>query len=319
MATIKYLVPYEVAIKAGDSKSGKPITNILYVKTGTQLVAPPAYGAPIAGNGSTATLLASVRTVWTGNVTPLLSANYVTSEYIMRSIVGKTYKTPARAIGSLVPGTPVTVVTATKHQMVTGNTVRLSGITTPAPLNADWNVVVIDDYTFSLAGSSSATAWSGDGFAQALIGDAGFLYGDAEILTAADVGGIAGDACPLINSFSLRRIGQSATRNFRSRLSLGPVPEASQVNGKLTAGAVTAWAAAATALAGLTGIVNGGSEVPGSGDSHLGQVSKQLAMSQTAPFTNSNTWFTFTQNYQVRPNCGSMLRRKPKLTASIAS
>lgn len=319
MASVKYLVPYEIAVKASDIKSGKPITNLLYVKTLLQSTGPPAYGGDIAGSGSTATLLAAVRVKWVTYFVPQISANYLTSEYVMRSIVGKAVKTPKLAVTSLIPGTPVTVSLTSPHGLATGQKVRLSGITAPAALNADWNVVVLDIYSFTLAGSSSATAWSGDGYGQALIGASGFEYGEAEVLTAADSGGISGDACPLFDTFSVRRLLTFSGKNFRSRLSLSPVAESSQVNGGLTSSIKTAWAAAIATLVAAPYALNGGTDIPGSGQSYFIGVSKQLALNQSSPFTQSNSWTSSVNNYQVRPNTGSLLRRKPKLTASIST
>lgn len=318
MATIGYLVPYEVAIHAGDIKSGKALTNIVYVKTGLQTAGPPAYGDPIAGGGSTTTLLNSVATLWEGTIVPLLSANYQLVDYTMRSIIGKSFKTPMLPISALIPGTPVVINMGSPHGLATGDSVSLSGVTTPASINGVWGIVVTGPYSFSLAGSSSATLWSGDGFVQALKGASGYLYGDGDLKTSSAVGGVAGDACPLFNSFSVRRISQAASRHFRSRLSLGPVPEASQSNGKITSGAATAWATALASIVSSAGLINGGTDTPGSGYSLFGAVSKQIALTQATPFTKSSPWFSFTTNYALRPNCGSMLRRKVKLGAPIS-
>lgn len=319
MSAVKYLVPYEIAIHANDTKSGKPITNILYVKTGSALGAPPAYGAAIPGASDTSQLLSNVRQAWVDYFLPSVSEHYLTTDYVMRSIVGKRYRSPVLPITSVIPGAPVSVGLGTAHGLTTGDMVRISGVTAPTALNTDWGVVVTGPYTFQLAGSSVATPWSGDGNAQPLVGASGWEYGDLEVLTIADPGLEVGEACPLINTFSVRRISQAAGRHFRSRLSVGPVAESAQLNGKLTAGANTQWATNLAALVATPAIVNGGSEVPGSGQSFFGMVSLSLGLQQTSPFTSSSAFFSFTVNYQVRPNCGSMLRRKPKLTAGIAS
>lgn len=318
MPAIQYLVPYEIACKAADVKSGKAITNIVYLKTGLASSGPPAYGDPVPGASSTTTLLANLKTSWELYVVPYLSEHYTMSGYTMRALIGKAFKTPKVGIASLVPGTPVSVTTAARHGLVTGNSVRLSGITTPSALNTDWGVVVVDAYTYTLAGSSSATAWSGDGFSQSLIGASGWAYGSLEELASSATGGITGEALPLYASISVRRISSYSGRNFRSRLSLGPVGESDQLNGKLT---TTALGLLNADLATLVAIpfANGGSDTPGSGYSFLGMVSKQVAMAQASPFTSSTNWYAYSTSMLARPNLGSMVRRKPRLTSPISS
>lgn len=315
MATIKYLVPYEVAIKAHDRASGKPIVNLHYVKTGVQGAAPPAYGAPIAGGGSTTTLLANILAWWTP-VRARLNNNYQQESLVMRAIVGKRYATPLFPITALVSGAPVLVQTGLSHGLLTGNTVNIAGVTAPGTVNANWVVTVLSPTTFTLNGSNIAGAWSGDGMVQRVAGTLQPLYADTETLINTGTGGSLADALPLFATASVRRLNPGVGRHFRSRFSLSPCNEADSVAGKFT----TAFVANLTLdldVAIVGGFINGGTAAA-SDHSFMTVFAKEVALSLASPFAESDTWAKFVSGYTCQPNNGSLVRRKPKLTAGIA-
>lgn len=314
MATIRYRVPYEIALKAMDSASGKPIANIAYVRTGIQSGAPPAYGAAIAGGGSTATLLSNVLSGWWSQVKLQLNENYVQTSLVMRAIVGKRFSTPLFPIVALVTGAPVLVQTGSNHGFSTGNTVQITGVTVPGTVNGNWTITVTTPTTFTLNGSNIAGIWSGDGMVQRVQGVLQILYADTETLVNATPGFNPGEAAPLFATASCRRLNGGVGRHFRSRMSISPFGEASVNAGQLTAGFK---AGLETALElDLPGFLNGGT-VTASDRSFPVVFARELALGLPSPFTQSDTWCTDVTGYTVQPNCGSLVRRKPKLTAGI--
>lgn len=314
MATIRYRVPYEIAIRGMDSASGKPVVNLFYMRCGVQSGAPPAYGAPIAGGGSTATLLSNILTVWWVGVRNQLNNNYVQQSLTMRAIVGKRFSTPLFPIVALVTGAPVLVQTGSNHGFSTGNTVQITGVTTPGTVNGNWTITVTSPTTFTLNGSNIAGLWSGDGMVQRVQGVLQILYADTEVLLNSGTGLNPGEAAPLFCTASCRRLNNGVGRHFRSRVSLSPFSEADVNAGQL----LSAYRAAVdTALeVDLAGFINGGT-VSASDRSFPVVFARELALGLPSPFTQSDTWCADVTGWGVQPNCGSLTRRKPKLTAGI--
>jgi hypothetical protein len=311
---IRYRVPYQVDIHAVDLGSGHFVNNTLYYGSNFQTVAPPAYGQPIAGNGSTLTLLQQVRGLWGGFIARL-NHNYVTRSYVMRAITGKRYSTSLLNILGLASGAPVTITTLGPHGFVTGQTVAVSGVTSPVTANGFWTITVLTASSFSLNGSNIVGAWSADGFVQRVAGALEFTYADQEVLTFSDAGGVAGDALPLFATSSVRRLNGGVGRNFRSRFSLSPMSEVDAVDGGFTAAQK---ALMVTALANFNvSTTNGGTDAT-SGFSFQLVVSKALAFGLGSPFADRLGWTSPVLSMVQQPNCGSLVRRKPKLNAVIA-
>jgi hypothetical protein len=312
---IRNLVPYEIAIHAVDIGSGKPITNILYYKNKVQTVAPPAYGAPIAGGSDVATLLNNVLTVWDLNIVPLLNANYQMQNGVARAIIGKRYGTPLIGITGLVVGANTQLTTGVAHGFTTGQQVSVAGITTPSGLNQNWTITVIDSTNFTLNGAGSSGSWSGDGTVQRVRGPLQFTYADQVAQTDSEVGGVVDDALPLFVSASVRRISSGVGRNFRSRLSISPMSEGDSLDGGWVAGTKTAWATALGVVAAATP-ENGGSDATSKFSDPI-VLSKSIAVTLPSPFTLSSPYTSVINSMILQRNAGSIVRRKPRLTNVI--
>lgn len=314
MPSIRNRVPYEVSLFARDAGSGRPLTNIFYLRNNVQSVAPPAYGAAIAGASDLATLLTAFQTVWGTSVAPLLNQNFKGSALTARAIIGKRYGSPLLPITSLIAGANTQITTGSPHGFTTGKTVSVTGITTPTGLNAQWVVTVIDSFNFTLNGGLSAGAWSGDGQVQIVKGPLQFLYDDVVTIADGNNGTQTSDALPLYCTASVRRINAGAGRNFRSRLSFSPISEGDSVDGGFTTAAKTAWSTALGALVGTFN--NGGSDATSKFSVHVA-VSKAKAFSVPSPFAQSDSWCKDVSSMILQRNTGSLIRRKPRLTSII--
>lgn len=313
VAQIKYQVTYEVTVRAVDLGSSKPISNQQYFRCGAQVGSPPAYGGDIAGSSDNFTFLTNYVALWVANINLNLNHNYQLQNFVSQAIMGKRYSSPLYPIASLAVGTPVTVTTAAPHGMVSGQTVILAGITTPALLNGTFVITVTGPYSFSLNGSSFSGPWSGDGSVQLVQGSLEFLYADKQTIFNSNVGSVAGDALPLFVTASIRRSNSGIGRHYRSRFSLSPMSEADQLDGKWTTAKATAMS---TALGNLMGPVNNGGSDSGSHFMYPQAISKRVAFMQSSPYTFNG----FAQNVtgmNMAPNCGSLVRRKPKQTTAI--
>lgn len=310
---IKYRVPYQVDVHGSDVASGQALLNTFYLRCGLQTATPPAYGQPIAGPSSNVALLTQFRGLY-GQLTNLMSVNYVAREFHIRAIMGKRYSSPLQAITGLVTGANPTVQVGSPHHLVSGNVVFLAGITTPASLNGFHTITVATDTSYSLNGAVGTGPWSMDGSSQLASGTLDFLYADLEVLANPLTGVIAGDALPLFATASVRRINNGIGRNFRSRFSLSPFAEADASNGGWLPAFRTSMG---TALAAFnTFLPNGGTDA-GSGMSFHLAVSKTIAMTLPSPFTAPEPWSTSVTSMLLQPNHGSLLSRKPSLTAVI--
>lgn len=314
--SVLYRVPYEIRVNATDLSSGKQVSNVFYTKCGIQLVAPPAYAQPVAGTSDTGTLLAAFKTLFKAQIVPLLSSQYRTVEYIMRAIMSYGYTTLYHPIASVSVGSPTVVNTSTPHGLVTGDSVDISGTTGTLSINQVWTATVTGPNTFTIATNTTGQTYAGGGQEQKASGALKFIYGSLDTLADVQTGGIAGDALPLFSDASVRRLGADVGKSFQGRNSFAPIGEASQVDGAFTTSAKTAWTTALTALVG-TPLANGGSD-SSSSLNFLINVSKKIAFTKAAPFIGSDSWTSAVNSMSLRPNMGSFIRRKPKLSALLS-
>jgi hypothetical protein len=313
MAAIRYQVPYQVTVVARDAGSGKSVTNSFYFRCGPQVTSTPAYGGVILGPSSTATFLANFRTAFAA-VLARLNANYRTIEYNTVSLLGKRFSSPLFPILAEVNGPPVAISTPFPHGFVTGQSVIVAGVTTPPGVNGNWVITVISPTAFQLIGAIAAGAWSGDGTVQRIAGSVEFLAADKEVLVGVDAGLVAGDALPLFATSSVRRLNAGVGRQFRSRFSLSPMSEADGVDGAFTG---TQQALMVTALTNfMVPVANGGSDAT-SGLMYHSAVSRRAAFALSSPFVESYLWCVTLASMVQQPNQGSLVRRKPRRTATI--
>jgi hypothetical protein len=313
MATVRYRVPYEIACNALDVGSGRRVSNIIYVRTALSAGPAPAYGDPVAGSDN-AVLLASIVTAWNANIHGILNQNYAQSNFTMRAILGKQYKTPFQTIMALLPGAPIIIQTTSPHGLVTGNSVYVQGVTSPPAANGVWGITVITTDSFSLTGSNSALLWSGDGQFQLATGAYQFAYADKVVQISATFGAIVGDALPLFSCASIRRNNAGIGKSFRSRLSMSPMSESDSLDGGLLPARITAINAA---FAGFNDFYANGGTDAGAGQSANIAVSKKIASTLPLIFPNSDAWAKGNVTFSVQRNLGSLVRRKPRLTSII--
>ncbi len=313
---IRFKVPYKVTAKAHELKSLKPVTNAFYYKAAASAGAAPAYGAPCVGPSDTQTFASSFITAF-ANIRDLLSVHYIMDEVQVQAIIGKKYKSPVSGVAALI-STPlgINVATGIPHGFTTGDLVNIFGVNTPAAANGVWSVAVINSTLFSLAGSVSFATWSGDGFWQEASGDLELLYADNTIVTTALTGGVAGDALPLFSSASVRRLNTGTGRNFRSRLSFSPMAEADNEDGAWETATKTAWSTGLAAF--LAAVVDNGSTDAGQAVMLDLVVSPTIALGLATPFAQSDSWTSLITSMALQRNSGSVVKRKPRLTAPIA-
>lgn len=139
-----------------------------------------------------------------------------------------------------------------------------------------------------------------------------WAYSDYDTLVGSPTlmfGGITGEACPNVDAVSIRKVTGLVGRSRRGGLRLGPVPEASQVNGKID---VTAYSDLVGDWVGIIlGATNGATAAP---DQPMNPVvaSKLLAgpTNGSFTFTESLTWANDVTQFVVGRNCGTQLSRK---------
>jgi len=316
MPSVKYLVPYEIRVRAGDLASGKQISNQFFLRSGAQIAGPaPAYGGDIPGS-STASLLANFQSRYETQILALLPDKYVLQSYEMRALLGWKWGSPVGALSALAPGSPTTIVSPVIAGMATGTTVLVSGVTGATAANGTWNISKTGLKTATIPANTIGQLWGSTGVVQEIIGAQGYIYGDLEMILSSAAGAVATEAICLFATASARRIGTLTGKSFQGRNSYSPIPEASVESGAFTTAAKTAWASALTAMV-SSGYINDGAENPGSGLSYLWNVSKTLAFQSASPFTASGGWTTAVGSYLLRPDMGSLLRRKPRLNTVI--
>lgn len=310
MAQLKNRVPYEVAFKARDLASSKPISNILYFRS---VLSGGVYGADLPG-GTVADLAEVAKDMWTlgpGNVMDSMSANYEMQSVVARSIEGRRYGTPIVGIASISPSLADTHIrTVTPHGYVNGNTVVIFGQTDVPLANGTWpGITVVSATEFVIALPPSGSSMGGGG-TQKASGNQQWLYGDLAEVVDGTIGGRSGDALPLFSSASVRRVSDGVGRTWRQHVSLSPMAEQDASNGRLSNAIITT---INTAL----GTWSGATLAAGTVSMKQYAVSRQLAFMLATPFTDSTTWAKPVSSYFVRQNMGSIVRRKPKLTSLI--
>lgn len=315
MATqVLWGVPYQVTIRATDLGSGKPVSNSWFLRADGSSGPLPVYGQPVAGGGDLNEVLTTFISAW-DIIRGLLNHNYSTLDFTVRSIIGKKFVSPVNAIASLVSGVGVIVNTGTPHFLVTGQTVQIIGVTTPAAANGVWVITVTSPTQFTLNGSLPFLTWSGDGYWQMGTGEMDLLYGDSLTVASIATGGIAGDALPLFNTASVRRLNSGVGRHFRSRMSLSPMSESDSLDGGWITATKTAWATGLAAF--KAAIVTNGSTDPGQDIMSDYIISPTLALGLVSPFTQAESWTKPVNSLALQRNAGSLVRRKPRLTAPI--
>jgi len=308
MAAIRYLVPYQVDLFHTEDETEQRIMNTFYLKSDVQTTTPPAYGLPILGSGSTATMLSNVNSLWAAGPLTELSAHAEFLGSRCRAMLGYAYPTALRAISSAsIVGSIVMLTTSTPHGFSTGNIVLIANATGTMPLNGSWMATVIDNLTFSITGPTPGT-YLGGGTVQSATGQVSFVYGDNDELVDSANGGVVGQMLPAYVSVDVRRINSGVGRSYRSRIGFGPIGEASQSGGKLEPGSQ---ASIDAAFATFINIGNGGTDATSNKMNHYA-LSKQRAFIAANPFIQSAGFTAPVQSFSARLNLGSQNSRKAR-------
>lgn len=308
MATLmRARVPYEVTILAADTQSGNRISNILYYKT----VGGGAYGGPVAST-DIATFLASVKARWLLMIDAIFSTHYVLVSFRARAIYGWKWATPFFAVVGATPSLTFTsITTGSPHDFSTGDAVTISETVGVTGLNAVFSpITVTGATTFTIPVALSGTL-SLTGYVQRVAGQRDWDYVDNLEVTDSTAGGIPGECVPLAIAASCRRLNGGVGRNWRSHLSLGPIPEDDQQDGRFKDASYTTWQT-------NVDLLNNGEDCGGSNTAYPCVVSKSLGLIQPTPFTESTSWSQLTTDHTLRKVLGTCVSRKPKLTAVIA-
>lgn len=312
---------YEVSVHAVDLKSGKPVINIMHFRNGISTGGGLDYSEAIPDSSNEA-FLAEFLAFWEGAPCANLSVNYKAMAYVSRNITGYGFATPSHAIlfyANNGSSTSVMQFAATPDVAV-GQVVRISGVTAPTSLNGRWVVTAVNNALHQVemtTGVISGT-WDNTGTLQLVSGNPQLIYGETVTIpaTAGGVGEITGEALPLYVTSSHWKKTASPGRHFRGRMSLSPHGESQQIDGRLTAGTVTA----------MTGLLESIVTVPlqnGSTDA-TDKLMKPVVFSPTLAFaagsifTESESYARDITSWLLRPNMGSLTGRKPKLGAVIS-
>lgn len=309
---IRNLVPYHCRINAVDTNSGKKLSNTFYMRN---TIPTGAYGSALTGS-DLATLEDSLFHKWFDTVNPvmnLMPEAYMLTDLTLQAIIGKEYPTPVLAITNMTTTLTETVInTATPHGFSTGNQVIINNVISPADANGSFFVSAVDNpTTFRRLGVISA-AWGGFGFVQLIRGNMQWFFADRLVVAHNDVGQLGiEETIPLFSGISMRRLNLGVGRNFKSRISIAPIAEIQNENGRLEPTALTNWT---TAGASLNATLSGG----GGWTMEQLAVSKQLSFLLTSPFNESDSWTKPVTAFLPQPNMGSFIKRKPKLSALIS-
>lgn len=249
---------------------------------------------------------------------PILSVNYETVDFRCRAIIGRAYPTPLLAITgvSALLGGETRITTAVPHGLSPLDTVSITGITMPSSMNGQWIVQQVINatefnITFTFGGS-----WTLDGQVQLVYGQQELVYSDNDLDDEVFLGAVSGDAVPLFADASVRRINPGTGRNWKSRISLAPIGETSQTQGKFNSTFQTAFDGWAAFM--ILPVLNAVTTLDRN-KMMLSAMSRKIAFSQPTPFTDSELWCKEVSALVVQPNLGSMTRRKPRLTSTIAT
>lgn len=314
MATaLKNLCIYAAKIDAVDLSSGKFLSNTLYyrnrVDTGS------GYGVDIAGTTDTA-LEDAIFHKWYDTVNPVmdrLPASYQLRQLTLQRLYGWGYGTPISVIvGAVGTLTNIHVFTAAPHGLRDGQTVQITGVVGMTDLNRMFLAISVVGPTEFVVDITTTQTYTSGGQVQRTNRSLQLLYADKLIVPHDEVGNSTEvDILPLFTDVSMRRLNTGVGKNFRSRISIAPIPESDQKNGSLLPTPYAAWLTIGTSLAAT--LLSGGVDfVPYA-------VSKKLALADTTPFSSSATWSRPVTSYAPQRNMGSFTKRKPKLTAAIAT
>lgn len=307
-STIKIGVPYEVTLLAGDTKSGKPISNTLYYR----YLGVGPYGDGIGGT-SNETFTNAVLARWVTFVLNAISSHYVMVSIRSRAIMGWKFGTPLRPWVGLSPSLTFTsITTGTPHGFTNGSAVALNGTVGGTPVNTVVAPITITTSTTFTVPIVLAAGAPVVGTVQEVQGGVDFVYEDQFEVADTSAGARPGEAVPLFCSASVRRLNTGVGRNFKSRISLSPIAEPDQVNGKFEAVYLAILQTAVDAL-------NNSEDSGGAFNLFPIVVSRALAFQQPQTFTQALTWTKEVTDFQARPNLGSITSRKPRLSLTIAS
>jgi len=301
-------VPYEVTIFAGDNKSGKNVSNTLYYRDNTA----GGYGATILGS-SQATFTANVLARWTNHILNVMSNHYILQKIRSRAIVGWKWGGPTSPWAGVSPAaTETEISTALPHGLVTNQQVWLDGFIGPTVISGAYGpITVTGTNTFTIPQVLSAGIVVG-GTVQLIRGVPDFVYDSNYEITDTSAGAKPNQAYALFASASVRRLNAGVGRNWKSRISLSPVSEGQVDNGRFDTAALAELQTAVDAL---------NNNESGDGTAVLSPmvVSRQLAFSPPLEFAQSETWCQAVTDFTCQPNMGSIVSRKPALTAAIAA
>lgn len=315
---IDYRSLYQIVASAADLKSGKKITNTYYFRSGIAGAGAPAPDSPIAGSDIDVFLL-NFDTQFSATIMQKLSVNYKQQISVCRKIVGWKYNNPFYPITGVTP-----LLVGTGFQIggvlpfTTSNFVSIQGVTGATAANGIWTATATSLNTFTTNANTTGTVWTGGGSMQGIDASNSWLYTTQASLAVSAVGFAAGEALPLFSDVSGRRLGSTAGKSFQGRNSYAPIPEADQLNGKLESTALTAWTTNLTAF--NAGIANGAAAGDGRDTMYFYNASFKLGLTQASPFspTSVDNITSLVGSQFPQPNLGSLVKRKPRLTATIS-
>jgi len=301
-------VPYEVTIFAGDNKSGKNVSNTLYYRDNTA----GGYGATILGS-SQATFTSNVLARWTNFILNIMSNHYILQRIRSRAIVGWKWGGPTSPWAGVSPAATTTAITTgLPHGLTTNDQVWLDGFIGPTVVSGSYGPITITGLnTFTIPQVLTAGIVVG-GTVQLIQGTPDFVYDSNYEIADTSAGAKPNQAYALFASASVRRLNAGVGRNWKSRISLSPVSEGQVDNGRFD---VAGLAEIQTAVDALNNFESGG----GTAALYPMVVSRALAFVPPLEFTDSETWCQAVLDFVCQPNMGSIVSRKPNLTAAIAA
>jgi hypothetical protein len=177
--------------------------------------------------------------------------------------------------------------------------------------------VVHSPTVFDIPGTLPGGPTVGEGTVTIPSGRRRFTFGDADTQagTGSDVGGVSEEELPLHATWSIRKITATSGRKYRGGLRISCIPETHVNNGRVVSGTQTSRnAAMSTMLSGMQ-MVESASETDDFAFNV--NVSQTLAFQAATPFGDNSAFAKNITSFINSPNCGSMVRRKPKLSAGI--
>lgn len=299
---------YEARLNAVYGPTGKKLSNTLYYKN--QIPTGNPYGTPIPG-ADMETLAGNIVSRWVSEILIFLPPGYGMTDCTLQSVVGKRYATPLLGIAAATSSLTFTSIsTSSPHNLRVGDTVEIFGTPTPCGLDGYRVVASVPSiYEFTVT-FVMPSPWTGGGQVQLQRGRQTWAYGAKVVHPTSAAGVSVGEDCPLYVNYIVKRNNTGVGRHWRSRLSVAPVLEDNQEDGQIISAIFTSLNTHLATLA--TPVAAGG-----------GCAMKQVAVSQAlgmllpTPFIQSDTWSADVTSLVVRPNTGSMIRRKSRSTAPI--